>query len=267
MPRFLRRDTDAGAVPTSRLEFHGLRRFVLRRIHAVDARQANHRPAPAAENQRAERVRDREGDAGEKVASFDPHRLQRDLVIRRRQFRPGPRDAGQRSTGAEDDLAILDLDAAFAAELRRLPVREGLAVEERLPPWLGRVAAPAPAPRCRRCANTNSHIPAARTAERERAPRSRNVIVVILPASVRLAWIACPRTPHPSKLARARELLVELRAPGNGRGYRRCGIIRGIDGSRQSDRARTSRGRQQPHSTFQKTVSGHHGDERRIEQD
>ena len=41
------------------------------------------------------------------------------------------------AAGLQDDLPVLHLHGAFAHELRRLPVREGLPVEERLP---GRIA-------------------------------------------------------------------------------------------------------------------------------
>ena len=56
----LGRHADADVVPAARLELDRLRGLVLRRIHAVDARQAHHAPAPAAEDERAEDLARRE---------------------------------------------------------------------------------------------------------------------------------------------------------------------------------------------------------------
>ena len=68
-----------------------------------------------------------------KVAAFDTHRLQRDLVIGRGRLGSIPRNARKWLAGIEDDLAGFNPDRTVAAKLRRLPAPKRLAIEQRLP--------------------------------------------------------------------------------------------------------------------------------------
>src|SRR5436189_165153 len=72
---------DPGTIPLVGLELHRLVRLVLRGVGPVDARQADHVAAPAADHEGAERVADGEGGSAEEVPPLDALALQRQLVI------------------------------------------------------------------------------------------------------------------------------------------------------------------------------------------
>src|SRR5262249_42945439 len=129
----LRADADADAIPLIGLELLLLARLIHRGVLRVNARQADHRAAPAADHQRTEGIADREGRGAEEVIAGDLLAFQGHFVIHLREIAPGVGDAGHDLPLLHEDRAVLDLHLARPEEVGRLPAGQSLAVEQFLP--------------------------------------------------------------------------------------------------------------------------------------
>ena len=113
------------------------------RILAVDARQPDNAPTPAADDEAAGIVADREGEPAEEIVAVDALGLELDLVVLLRHvLRPG--DPAHVGAAADEDRAILNGNLPFATERRALPAAKRLAVEQRLPAGVPGVGGPGP---------------------------------------------------------------------------------------------------------------------------
>src|ERR1700733_3163540 len=125
-------DAEPDRVPATVIEVAILGRGVLRGIQTVDAGEAAHAAAPAADDQAARILFDRKRQSAEEVRAVDALRLERDFVIAV-GHRPFVIDAGEVVADPQQDCAVFDLDVSLPAKLRRFPTLERLPVEERRP--------------------------------------------------------------------------------------------------------------------------------------
>ena len=135
-------DAEADGVPAARIEFHVFGRLVFGCVHTIDARKPDHAAAPAAGDEGAKGVIDREGEAAEEVAAVDFHGLERNLIVNAGEL-VRVADPGEHDAGVEQELAVFDSDFTMPAEISDLPATECFAIEETLP-----VGAPAPRRMC-----------------------------------------------------------------------------------------------------------------------
>jgi hypothetical protein len=131
-PRFdaIRADLDFDFVPFVFVELQIFGGVVFGSIHAIDARQAHHAAAPAANDQAAMRILHREGEAAEEIVAFDFHRFECDLIIDAGGKSVGKLNAAEGCALMRDDFSVFDFHFAFAAEVGFFPAAQVFAVEE-----------------------------------------------------------------------------------------------------------------------------------------
>ncbi len=120
-----RRDVDADAIPATVGQRHSVARLVFRRIEAVEAREAHHRAAPAADDERAVIAADWYGDRAEEVGAVETHGLHLHAEAGARHL-PRPDHAREVVAPFQPDGPLDDRHLAFATEGHRLPLAEGL---------------------------------------------------------------------------------------------------------------------------------------------
>ena len=125
-------DSQPNPMPETGIKFHVFGGFILRCIHAVNARQPDDTAAPAADNERAERVLHRKSQATEEVAAINLHSFERDFVVDLRQS-IGPTHAGEHHARMKHEPAVFHIHLAASSKVGDLPAFECFAVEQALP--------------------------------------------------------------------------------------------------------------------------------------
>jgi hypothetical protein len=116
------------AIPAPIAERHVLRRLVLGRILAVDARQSHHGSRPTPGDPRTMARTDRKCQPGKEVDAIYSHGLETDLVIRFREIALIG-DSCQHLTELQQNPALLPMNLAFAAEVRHGPTFQSVGIE------------------------------------------------------------------------------------------------------------------------------------------
>src|SRR5438105_4790668 len=108
----LRSDADAEAVPAVRVEPLFEAGVIFGSVHAIDARQAHDATAPAADNERAERIADWEGGRAEEIVAGELLAFESDFVVDLGEVGAGVGDTGHRVAFFHHDDAILAVHLA-----------------------------------------------------------------------------------------------------------------------------------------------------------
>jgi len=88
-------DAQANAIPAASFEVNKFCRIVFGSIRAVKAGDAQERAAPAARNEAAAGVIDRDGETAKEIGTADAHRFKRDFIVDAWDV-VGPVQAGKR---------------------------------------------------------------------------------------------------------------------------------------------------------------------------